>query len=423
MTTRCAGCHVAGSSFATQSELVLTPDVAYPQLAGVPPHNSAALADGLVRVSTRGGLQGLADSYLWEKINVAEQAHFLGDHPNYGSLMPLGEPPLTNGQLEYVRQWILQGAPASGEVSDRAALQDTTRYVPPAFQPLAPPANGIQLHLGPFEVAPHYERELFSYRNIATSTDRLVKRVEISMRPGSHHFVMYEFRDNTPPRVIPPADVIRDLRDAGGRYIPTTLAAMPYHDFFSGTQWSFMSYTFPPGVALRLPAGKGLDMNSHYVNRTDQPITAEVFANVHFADPTQVQHVAEILYLTNENFQLPPHQVTTIEKSFAFPAAVHIFQLFSHAHEHLQRFEVVVAGGPRAGELVYAARDWQHPPILQLDPPLVLAAGQGLELVATYDNQTDRDLGYGLLSTDEMMILFGYAWTDTGTPAVARALP
>ena len=38
--------------------------------------------------------------------------------------------------------------------------------------------------------------------------------------------------------------------------------------------------------------------------------------------------------------------------------------------------------------------------------------GQGLKIRATYDNQMDRDLYFGLTRQDEMMILYGYYYTD-----------
>ena len=86
--------------------------------------------------------------------------------------------------------------------------------------------------------------------------------------------------------------------------------------------------------------------------------------------------------------------------------------MFSHAHQHMVEFRAEMIGGPRDGELVYVSYDWEHPPILRLDTPLVIEAGQGLRLSATYDNQTDRELGYGLLSEDEMMIFYGYYTTE-----------
>ena len=61
---------------------------------------------------------------------------------------------------------------------------------------------------------------------------------------------------------------------------------------------------------------------------------------------------------------------------------------------------------------MYIAYDWEHPPILELDPPLTLEPGQGLRLEATYDNNTTRTLRFGLLSVDEMMILFGAYYVD-----------
>ena len=70
-------------------------------------------------------------------------------------------------------------------------------------------------------------------------------------------------------------------------------------------------------------------------------------------------------------------------------------------------FRVYIAGGERDGELVYFTDDWEHPPILQIDPPMLMTAGTGYRLEATYDNDEDRNLGFGLLSTDEMMMLFG----------------
>ena len=50
--------------------------------------------------------------------------------------------------------------------------------------------------------------------------------------------------------------------------------------------------------------------------------------------------------------------------------------------------------------------------ILELDPPLVLDAGQGFKLIATYNNTRGKEVGFGFLSTDEMMILFGLYYTD-----------
>ena len=421
---RCASCHTAGSFYAEQSGLVLTADVAYEEIINTPPTNNAALEDGLVQLSNEGGMLGVQLSYFWEKINIRDEEHYLGDHPYYGELMPLGGPFLTNGQLSFIEEWILAGAPQSGEVADPALLADTTIYSAPIFEILEEPEFGLQLHMGPFEVPPSGDMELLSYENPNYTEDVFINRVKISMRPGSHHFIIYTFTDEIPPYFIPEEGEIRPFYDDDGNIIYGNLLAMQFHKFVTGTQWPAMDYHFPEGVALRFPHEFGFDMNTHYLNYTDEPLTGEIYTNLYFAEPSEIEHVAEILMLNNQNFNLPPNEITTVERTYTFSQIrnshdipndineIKIFQLFSHAHQHLIRFDIEVGYSDGTTDLVYTALDWEHPPILQLYDPLVLTQGMGIKLTATYDNWTDDDLQFGLLSTDEMMILFGYFYTD-----------
>lgn len=398
-------CHVAGASFARQSNLVLTADEAYAQLVDVPPQNAAARADGLVRVATSGA-DALEKSYFWIKVNAPEQEHLTKHFPAYGPLMPLGGQPLTYGELAYLRQWLLAGAPETGEVADRNLLKDTTRFSGTAFAPLAPPASGVQMRLGPFDIPPRFEREFFYYDTPNLTEDLLVDRVEISMRPGSHHFILYTFPTGTP--VLPPLRTYRELRNPDGSLNLGRFVEMQDYTFFAGTQWPRLDYRFPEGVALRLKAGQGFDLNPHYVNASDGPLQGEVHINLHRADPARVQHEAQVLTMSNFSIVLPPGKTTTLRETFLVDRRSHLFQLVSHAHKHLTEFRVEVFGGPRHGETVYIAYDWEHPPILDLTPPLVLEPGQGLTLLATYRNDTDRVINFGFTSEDEMMILFGY---------------
>ena len=407
----CVECHVAGASFATQSDLVLTSNVAYSQLVNRTPNNPTARADGLTLVGTE-GLASAGKSFLWEKINAPNQAHYFDDHPGYGALMPLGKPPLTNGELEFVLQWILAGAPSSGNVVDLGLLDDTERYEAPEFEPLPVPTSGVQFHLGPWDVAPNFEREFFYYEPLNNDQPLFVNRVDMAMRPGSHHLILYDLSDNIPEILVPEPQVFREIRDANGNYIPSTLMITSHLNFVTGTQWPRMTYHYPPGVAMRIPADAGFDINAHYVNRSSEIIQGEIYANLHTVDSSQVEHVAERLFMNNVDINLPPNATTTLNKTFVVDNKVQIFQLFSHAHEHMTEFRVFIDGGPRDGELVYIAYDWEHPPILELNPTLTLEAGQGLRLQATYNNDTNSTINFGFLSSDEMMILFGAYYVD-----------
>lgn len=402
----CTSCHSAGNSFATQSDLVMTADVAYEQLVNRDPKNAAAKSDGLKLLGTD-GLASLQKSFLWEKINAQDREHFYEDHPEYGSQMPLGPTPLTNGELAYIAEWIIKGAPKTGIVADEVLLEDTSRYQTPVFFALDSPENGYQFHIEEFQVPANTDYEFFYYLPAISNNDIFIKQVEISMKTGSHHFLAYTFTDNISPLFIPQANTIREVYLENGNYNISTLVPTQWHQFVTGTQWPFMNYSFPEGVALRLPAGKGLDLNSHYANKSASEIPGEVYMNLHTVAQSEVQHVAEVLQLNNTDFVIPANQVTTLEKTYYFNQSRKIFQLFSHAHEHMTEFQVFVKGGANDGELVYVSYDWEHPPILELDPVLELEAGQGLTLKVTYDNDENEDLTFGLRSTDEMMILFG----------------
>lgn len=401
----CTNCHIAGSSFARQSDLILTGDVSYEQLMNRAPNNVAANAAGLTLVGDK-GIESLYKSFLWEKINAPNQEHFYADHPQYGSLMPLGDV-LTNGQLEFIRQWILSGAPKIGEVADRNLLKDSSKFELMGFEPLDIPENGIQFHVGPFDVPANTDKEILIYQLLNNDEPIYITEVEFSMKSGSHHFLLYNFRDDIPNYYMPVPDRIREVYNADGSYNYSTLLPMQYHQFVSGTQWPRMRYAFPQGVALRVPANSGFDLNSHYANKTNETIQGEVYANIYTTAEENVVHVAEILNLNNNDLHIPAKKVTTIKKTFSFNNERTVFQLWSHAHAHMTEFKVYAVGGDHNGELVYVSYDWEHPPILKLEPPLVIPAGGGLRLETTYDNQEDRDIGFGLRSTDEMMILFG----------------
>lgn len=412
----CTQCHFAGSEFAVQSGLVLTADQAYDNLIDVVPKNEQAAADGLMRVTSIGGLPAPHMSFLWEKINATNQEHYYADHPNYGALMPLGLPPLTNGEIAFITAWIEAGAPESGEVVDPSLLNDLTRYETPEFIPLDPPEEGIQFHVGPFDVWPAelHDREFLYYEPYPTTEDVFVQGYEISMRPGSHHFILY----NYPEGDIVPQDpgVYRDLRSQNGNDNLLPLVQLNFlfpFRFFVGTQTPYVRFDFPEGIALRLPPGAGFDLNSHYVNRSTESFDGEVYVNLYTVPPERVERVAQPGNFNNTNITLPPNQVTTLSRTFTFSETQHLIQIWAHAHERMTEFRIERASGPDNGELIYWTNDWKHPPLLNLDPPITFEEGDRVRLVTTYDNQTDQTINFGLLSSDEMQFMFYVYYTGS----------
>ena len=397
------GCHVSATA-TSSGNLILAPDVAYDNLVGATPTNLAALRDGLKRVTP-----GSTDrSLMFQKLVLSLAAA----HSEYGNTMPVGSAALSQGQVEFVKQWIDAGAPRTGVVADTTLLANTTLQPGSAFTPLAaPPAGeGYQVKVDSFGVRANFERELFVYRPLSNSRDIYVNRIQTAMRPLSHHFVLYSIDPSMAPGrpCTPATNVVRDIRNADGTLNLLNMIPMACHVFIAGAMSQTSDYRFPAGTALRLPASMSIDVNVHYVNRTAGEIPGEAYANLSTVPLSQVQNVAQTLNLSNTNITLPAGKTTTLSKTFTMSQTTTIIMLTSHMHALGTRFQIAIVGGARDGEIVYDNTDWEHPQQLTFTTPIVLQKGQGLKSIITWNNTTDHTVTFGLQSTDEMGIVFGY---------------
>lgn len=404
---QCVSCHRTGTSFARQSQLVLSSDSSYEQLVGANPVQIVAKADGMLRVKPFRS----DSSLLFHKL-----AWVPGHHSrDYGTLMPMGTTQgLTTGQLEYIRRWIEAGAPRSGNVVDTAVLADS-RLQTATFTPLPAPAagTGLQLAVDSFAVAPTAERELFVYRSLGNAAEVYVSRIQARMRAGSHHLLLYTFDDaktSFPCNSRPPMNVVRDIRNTDGSLNAVNMLPMACHVFFAGAMTTEFDFRFPAGVALRLPANAALDFNVHYANRSPAPLPGQAMANLYTVERSQVQQVARTLNLANTNFTLPARQRTTVRTVFAMNSRTTVLALTSHMHSLGERYEIRVRRANGTETTVYTNTDWEHPVFTTYDTPLVLEPGDALVSVVTWNNVTDRVVSFGLSANDEMNIIFGYAY-------------
>jgi hypothetical protein len=411
LTPSCAtaGCHASekDASFA-QHGLVLEKSVAYKNLVNRNPKNADALADKIKLVTPFSDDESLLFHKLHSAASGAAGGH---QHKNYGNPMPLGGDLLSAGQVEFIRRWIEAGALESGcNVSDLTLLDDKTPQVTVPFSPLAPPAagQGVQLKLEPFAIAPNFEREFFVYKKLNNTEKQYINRIAIKMRQNSHHLVLYGFAPNTPATVMPQYDVVRDLRNPDNSTNLSTAITMQYHVYAGGGSSPESDFTFPEGTALEVPANYALDVNSHYVNKTSKPITGEVYVNLYTVPATQVKNIAKPLNLSNFNLNIPPKKTVTQSQTFKFDKKTNVVTLTSHMHAKGKKFVIKISGGARNGEIIYSTDSWEHPEIKNFTPVLTLQAGEGLTSEVTYTNDTDKTINFGLTSTDEMGIIFGY---------------
>ena len=398
LTLSCAtsGCH-GSTSDATyvQHNLLLNSTNAYDNLINIISKNPAAKTAGLVRVKPGDYLNSL----FYQKIDCQTPS-------KYGASMPLGGINLTSGQIEFIKQWIIKGAPKKGSVVDENILT-SNEVCSQVFVPMQAPAagDGFQLAINAFTVSPKTEREVFVNRTTPNTSTVYVNKFTMQGRPNSHHFVLYGFRSNA---LLPPVNTLRDLYNPDATINITTFAQMQNHIFLGGGTDVNITYTFPEGVALKVPPATALDLNAHYFNNQNTNLKGENYINMYTVSQANVLKEAQSINFANYNFSIPANSRKTITTDYTFTKEVTVITLTSHFHKLGEKFQIKILGGTRNGEVVYENIDWEHPLVINLAKPIQLKAGEGLTSVVTYNNTTNKMVNFGLTSEDEMNIIFGY---------------
>jgi hypothetical protein len=404
--TSCAvsGCHLSESDGTfLEHGLILTKEKAFANLINIQPKNITAAQEKLKRVSPFDA----QNSLLYQKL-LFETKH--KSSKNFGSIMPLGKDMLFEGQIEYIRRWIEAGAPEKGSVADINLLLDKTLVVN-KFTPLNPPepGQGFQIKLEPFEIYPYFEREIFVRKPLSNPQTVFVNKFQLKMQPGSHHFILYGFRNNFN---LPKIGEIRDLRNKDQSFNLTAFQQMGNHIFYFGGSENNFTFNFPEGTAVELPANMEFDVNSHYFNKGARSYNGEVNINLYTIPKEKVSKKLKIIDMGNTNLILPPKQKTVITKDFKFDKNVKIVTLFSHTHKLGEKFEILIKGGSRNGEIIYTSTNWEHPEKIDYAVPISLKAGEGITSRITYNNYTNKTIRFGFTSEDEMGIIFGYYYED-----------
>jgi hypothetical protein len=376
---------------------VLTPGKSYANLVGVLAKNAAAKNLGLKLVNPKDP----DNSFLMHKI-ACETGHHAST-ANFGAHMPLGGNFLSQGEVDFIRKWIINGASATdGSVNE--SLLDNKNPCQPQIEPLAPPAAGagFQLKIDPFDIPANFEREVFIRKNTPNTQPVYVNRIQLRGMSNSHHLVIYSFRNAL---LLPQENVLRDLRNPNGTVNGENIQN---HIFIGGGTDVNNDFTLPPGVALKIDPSTPLDLNAHYFNKQNTNLIGENYINMYTVSQANVLKEAQSINFANYNFSIPANSRKTITTDFTFNKAVTVITLTSHFHKLGEKFQIKILGGTRNGEVVYENTDWEHPIVINLTTPIQLKAGEGLTSVVTYNNSTNKIVNFGLTSEDEMNIIFGY---------------
>ena len=407
-----ASCH-NGASPSAGLDLSGNKSQVYVALVDVPPQNAVSANKGEKLVMPGYPYR----SFLLRKINngLCDELDCKLD-VGEGDAMPLGGTPLTDIEVEIVRQWIIAGAPEGASDAgmfgvDVPVIEQyyATGGLPFVDRPAPPPpGKGFQIHLGPIFMPPALEKEFMKKHLVQLETPAEVNRIEVLMNQESHHFIIYKF---DPSDVAGTKDGLRELGLFENPFGNELVAA-----------WQFSSdVALPGGTAYFWDENTVIDLNYHILNYSaDFIMPSEVFINVYTQpDGTALREMHSNLLLY-DGILGPLFFIPAGEPDYPLTAEINngqqwnIWLLAAHTHKYATDYDVWIRDTSmpdNKGEHIYEGTvdgyyDWSHPPTYYYENYLTLPPGTGLVHEALYYNTGPSVVGFGLTTNDEMMITF-----------------
>jgi hypothetical protein len=289
------------------------------------------------------------------------------------------------------------------------AIDYNVADIPENFTPLAKPAagEGYQIHLPAFPIPAQFEREFYCRMPLNNPEEILATGFEVKMRPGSHHIILYNFENPNDP-LMPAIGEIRDQNLPNGNFNPTSVVTNEFPLFQAAS--SDFRLDLPPGYAFKVPKNASFDLNPHYFNKTDETRFGEIYANIYGTPADNVNQLCDVEYLQPDDLSIKPNATTEVVTDYMYKKETHYVMLTSHYHKRGKKFRINIIGGPRDGEEVYYSEDYEHPLWKSFQPELVLQPGEGLRTTATFVNETNRTIPFGVTTEDEMNIMIGFKY-------------
>lgn len=278
---------------------------------------------------------------------------------------------------------------------------DTTNTIPDNKNPLG---ASVKLTIEPFEVKPGTERQVCKHINLPADVEVDVVRIHSTMSGTSHHFNLYKVIDGTA------FDVVTGKQATVHDCSPASEQLAGDAAYIFGAATPERTFDTPKGVAFHLYPGQKLILEQHVINYTAGPVEGGVDLELFFAAPeATIEHHADILWLANWGFFLPPFSEVSDTALCKMPYDVEIIGVMSHFHELGTHF-TVDAWTPEKTTQIYEDDDWAHPKFEEYFPPVSLQKGHGLQWTCTWNNTKSKLVMPGKNSTDEMCITFALGY-------------
>ena len=277
---------------------------------------------------------------------------------------------------------------------------------------LAPPPSGqgTQLEMSSM-LAPGQEIERCRFF-VVPQEGFYIRRDEVRYSPGSHHVLLYRTPYTSLPTMdqrgnpVDPTSVF-DCPEGPGAYFQVT-------GIIGGAQSSHgdSMVDLPEGVAVKIPGGAVLLMNTHYLNASPEPRQTTARINLYTIPKEQVREEAGVMFLYNPFIRVPADGTASARLRCRVNQDITLVNAQSHMHQRGVGYvaELLAPGSASDAatpERIYESTAWEEVPVKRWAEGKRIAAGTSIDYRCDYRNTENREVLQGPSSRDEMCMFLG----------------
>ena len=260
----------------------------------------------------------------------------------------------------------------------------------------------LSFETGDFEVAQGDAFECF-YTDVVTDRELAVRGAAGEQLSGGHHVTIYYTELTKDPQHHPCIDAeMADWRMIGGGGDEAEAA--------------ISKLRLPEGLAIRVPAGSQIVLQSHYINLGER-FTANDSASLELIPTGSVRDYVNQFVFNDVGFAVPPHEELESVSTCTVPTDVDVIRLLGHMHEWGTYYKLERLDGDDQPVETVIEKQWEpvfasDPEILTFEPdaPKHIAAGTRLRQTCRWFNDTEDPI----LFPREMCLAYGLYFPDDG---------
>ncbi len=249
---------------------------------------------------------------------------------------------------------------------------------------LAPPAQGEQVVIGPFNVPPGAEVQLCRTLKLSNTEEVGVNRLQVAMSHGSHHFILFRSDQDFPDQIFPcwgtvnfdDWQFIEDVNKSGGN-----------------------DWTIADGNGFVFKPHQQIMVQSHFVNATtvQSPYGGMALLNIYEVPKSQIAHQLHGMFTVDTNINIPPHSSYSTHRTCTFSDTVYLAAMTGHFHARGKTFSVWRNRDQQNEEMLYQSQSWDSPPfeVFPSTTEVFNALDDGVQFQCDFFNPTDNWIGWG----------------------------